>query len=181
MPPQAWKLTVLLVLRVTLSWSLLLTAYYLIPAKNADGSDLPWVILALCAFGAVVALMVPAIIRSPHPLFRAIEALALIIPLYLLIFARIYLSNSLTNPAGFTELLDHSTALYFTVTVFATVGFGDIIARTDGLRLLVTVQMLGNLVVLGVVVRLIVVAARRGVARLDADGQGDGDQPDPDG
>ena len=33
---------------------------------------------------------------------------------------------------SFTQPLDHTTALYFTVTVFATVGFGDIVAATDG-------------------------------------------------
>jgi voltage-gated potassium channel len=37
--------------------------------------------------------------------------------------------------------MTHTDALYFTVTVFATVGFGDITARTDTARLLVTVQI----------------------------------------
>jgi hypothetical protein len=57
------------------------------------------------------------------------------------------------------------TALYFTVTVFASVGFGDIFAQTDSMRLLVTVQMMLNLVVFGAVIRLLASAARRGVAR----------------
>jgi voltage-gated potassium channel len=88
-------------------------------------------------------------------------------PLYLLIFSRIYLSNSLSEPSTFTETLDNTTALYFTVTVFATVGFGDIVAQTNGTRLLVTVQMLLNLVLLGLVIRLVTAAARRGVARRE--------------
>ena len=92
-------------------------------------SDLPWLILELVVFGVVVGIQVPAIVKSKYPILRAIEALALTIPLFLLIFARIYLSNSLANPATFTVPLDHNTALYFTVTVFATVGFGDIVAE----------------------------------------------------
>ena len=35
------------------------------------------------------------------------------VPLFLLIFSRIYLSNSLTDPAVFTHPLDNTTALYF--------------------------------------------------------------------
>ncbi|MBM9466022.1 potassium channel family protein [Nakamurella leprariae] len=51
-------------------------------------------------------------------------------------------------------------ALYFSVTVFATVGFGDMTPESGAIRLLVSVQMLLNLVVLGVVFR--VVAGRTG-------------------
>jgi hypothetical protein len=41
--------------------------------------------------------------------------------------------------------MDKVGAMYFTVTVFSTVGFGDITAKTDLARTLVTVQMLVNL------------------------------------
>jgi voltage-gated potassium channel len=152
--------------RVSVSVSVLFGAYFLIPARTSDkGFGLPWLILELVIFGAVVGIQVPAIVASKHPILRAVESLAVLIPLYLLIFARIYLSNSLHDPAGFSRPLDHATALYFTVTVFATVGFGDIVAQTNSMMLLVTLQMLLNLVVLGLVIRLLTSAARRGVAR----------------
>jgi len=152
--------------RVTVTVVLLFLAYYLIPTR-ADGveSDLPWLILEMAVFGVIVAIQVPIIIKSQYPVLRAVEALATTIPLFLLIFSRIYLSNSLTNPDSFTQLLDHTTALYFTVTVFATVGFGDIVAATNGMKILVTVQMLLNLAVLGLVIRLLSSAAQRGVQR----------------
>jgi voltage-gated potassium channel len=51
--------------------------------------------------------------------------------------------------------------LYFTVTVFSTVGFGDIFPASEAARLLVTAQMILNLIVLGLGVRLIVGAAQR--------------------
>jgi hypothetical protein len=171
---DAWKRGLLVALRVTLSVSALFAAYFLIPVRSAGGkSDVPWLILDLLVFGAVVGIQVPAIIRARHPILRAIEAVAVVIPFYLFIFARIYLANSLHDPSSFTRPLDTTTALYFTVTVFATVGFGDIVANTDGMRLLVTLQMLLNLVVFGLVFRLIISAARRGVAR-----RGGGAQPD---
>jgi len=107
---------------------------------------------------------------------NAIEALALLVTVYLLIFARIYVANSQNDPAGFSSPLGHVNALYFTVTVFATVGFGDIVALTESMKLLVTAQMLLNLVVLGLGIRLLTSAARRGIARRG--GQTDVGEPD---
>lgn len=159
---EAWKLALTVTLRLTVSIGLLLAAYYLIPTSSSeDNSDLPWLVLELVVFGVVVGIQVPAILRSKYPIMRAIEALAVTIALFLLIFARIYLSNSLGDPAAFTQQLDHTTALYFTVTVFTTVGFGDIVATTNSMKLLVTVQMLLNLVVIGLVIRLITSTAKR--------------------
>ena len=163
---EAWKLGLFVFLRVSLSIVLLLAAYYLIPTKGqADDSDLPFLIIELFVFGVIVAIQVPAIVKARYPVLRAVEALAVTVALFLLIFARIYLSNSLADPAAFTQPLDQTTALYFTVTVFATVGFGDIVAATNAMKLLVTVQMLLNLALLGLVIRLLTSAAQRGVAR----------------
>ena len=66
---SAWELGLLVLLRVTLSASLLFTAYYLIPTKSAgEGSDAPWLILELCVFGVVVGIQVPAIVKAKYPL-----------------------------------------------------------------------------------------------------------------
>jgi voltage-gated potassium channel len=163
---DVWKHGLFVLCRVSLSVSVLFATYFLLPARSSvAGAGIPWLILQLCVFGAVVGVQVPAIIRAKHPILRAVESLAVLIPLYLLIFARIYLSNSLHDPSGFSRALDHTTALYFTVTVFATVGFGDIVAQSNSMRLLVTSQMLLNLLVLGLGIRLLTSAARRGVAR----------------
>ena len=178
-----WKPVVGMVIRVTVSATALLAAYYLVPTKGtAEDSDLPWLILDLVIFGLVVAVQVPVIVRAKYPRLRAVEALAVTVPLFLLIFSRIYLSNSLTDPPVFTLPLDHTTALYFTVTVFATVGFGDIVAQTNGMRLLVTLQMLLDLAVLGLAIRLLTSAAQRGVQRrneLRGDANGTGPPTDP--
>src|SRR6201989_951541 len=162
------KLVVGLLIRVTISATVLFAAYYLVPTKSSgEHSDLPWLILELAIFGVVVAIQVPTIVKAKYPKLRAIEALAVTVPLFLLIFSRIYLSNSLTDPAAFTSPLDNTTALYFTVTIFATVGFGDIVAQTNGMKLLVTLQMLLDLAVLGLAIKLLTSAAQRGVQRRD--------------
>ena len=164
--PDVWKRGVFVLLRVSASVSVLFATYFLLPTRTTEtGFGVPWLILEMLIFGVVVGLQVPAIVGAQHPILRAVESLAILISVYLLIFSRIYLSNSLNDPAGFSRALDHTTALYFTVTVFATVGFGDIVAQTNSMRLLVTVQMLLNLAVIGLVIRLLTSAARRGVAR----------------
>src|SRR5690242_20443807 len=146
--------------------------YFLIPTKDVGpDSDAPWLFLELGLFALVVALQVPAIIKADHPILRASVALGVLVPLYLLIFARVYLSSSLSSPGSFNEPLDHSSALYFIVTVFATVGFGDIVAKTDSMRLLVTGQMLVNLIVVGAGIRILVSAARRGMEEKGASRQ----------
>lgn len=48
--------------------------------------------------------------------------------------------------------LTRTDSLYFTVTVFTTVGFGDVTATSAIARGLVTVQMVLDLVVFGLVV-----------------------------
>jgi voltage-gated potassium channel len=174
---EVWAHGIFMVGRVVLTVSLLCATYFLVPTRHpGSGFGVGWLVLQLLVFAAIVGAQVPAIIRSRYPVLRAIEALALLVTVYLLIFARIYVANSQNDPAGFSSTLDHVNALYFTVTVFATVGFGDIVALTDSMKLLVTAQMLLNLVVLGLGIRLLTSAARRGIARRG--GQTDVGEPD---
>jgi hypothetical protein len=121
----------------------------------------PYLLLDLLLFSAIVGVQVPLILRAKHPMVRSMEALGLTVCLYLMLFARLYLSLSATNHASFNVVLDHSTALYFTVTVFATVGFGDVTAALNPVKMVVTVQMMLNLVMLGVVVRLLFTVGQR--------------------
>lgn len=169
-PQGMLKPSIWMCVRLSLSVVALLWVYYAIPVRGDDGnSDLPWLILELVIFGVIVGVQVPLITRARYPLLRGMESLALTILLFILIFARVYLSNSVADPAVFTQHLDKDTALYFTVTVFATVGFGDIVAASNPMKLLVTVQMLLNLVVFGLVIRVISSAAQRAVARKKSD------------
>ena len=50
--------------------------------------------------------------------------------------------------------------MYFSSTIFTTVGFGDITAKSEAARLVVTLQMWLDLVFLGLVVRLVVNAVK---------------------
>jgi hypothetical protein len=151
-------------LRAAGTATLLLVLYYVIPIEHRAHQSVALRLgVALAFFVVVVANEVRLIPAHDHPMLRAAVAMA-IIPLFLVLFAWIYLTLSHSNPAAFGGPLTRSSSLYFTVTVFSTVGFGDIVPKTDAARLVCTVQMLADLAVVAVVIRLILGAAARGVA-----------------
>ena len=67
---------------------------------------------------------------------------------------------ALSAPHAFSEPLNRTAALYFAVTLFSTVGLGDIAPVSQAARAVVTIQMVADLIVIAVVVRLIFGAAR---------------------
>jgi hypothetical protein len=117
----------------------LLALYYLLPLDH-EGTQAVLITLAigLAALLGLVTFHVRSIIRSPYPTARAVEALSTNIPLFLLLFASAYFVLERLSPGNFTEHLTRCDSLYFTVTVFSTVGFGDITPQTELARLLVT-------------------------------------------
>ena len=56
--------------------------------------------------------------------------------------ATAYLLLQHSMPTSFTEPITRTDALYFSVTVFTTVGFGDISAKTETARIVMTIQMI---------------------------------------
>jgi hypothetical protein len=96
---------------------------------------------------------------------RAIEALAATVPLFLVLFASTYFMMSTFGTGNFSqEDLSRTDSLYFTVTVFSTVGFGDISPTSESARLVVSGQMILDLFILGFGVNAIVSAAKMGVS-----------------
>jgi hypothetical protein len=119
-------------------------------------------LVGLLALSGLVAFQVCAIIASPFPRLRALEALTTSAPLFLLLFASTYVVMGRISAGNFSQPMTHTNALYFTVTVFATVGFGDITPQSDVAQLVVTGQMIADLIVLGLGVRVILGAVERG-------------------
>jgi voltage-gated potassium channel len=152
------------VITVLVAWILLFGAYYLVPFDDRTSSQsLIRFVIGIAAFIVVLFLELRGVKRDEVPGLRAIQALGVTIPLFLVVFAIVYLSLSQASSGYFSEPLDHTGALYFVITVFSTVGFGDITPETNGARIVVSVQMLLDLVVLGAVVRLLVNAAKSGL------------------
>ncbi|MFD3699874.1 potassium channel family protein [Streptomyces sp. NPDC058646] len=153
-------------LRSTASVVLLTALFYLAPLDGGFGVlTVVLLLLGLLVFGAAVALQALAITRAEYPRLRAVEALATAVPLFLVLFAATYFLLAEAVPQTFSEPLDRTDALYFTVTVFATVGFGDIVPLTQTGRALATVQMAADLIVVGLIGKALFGAVRVGMRR----------------
>jgi voltage-gated potassium channel len=153
-------------LRSLLTVTALMVIYFNVPVRGSSSVS-AWFLLAagLLGFIVLLALQVRSITRADRPRLRAIEVLATVAPLFVLLFAMSYYVYAGHTPSAFSQPLSRMDALYFAVTVFATVGFGDIVARSDAARALVTLQMVGDLIVLGLGLRVLVGAVQIGLTR----------------
>lgn len=164
--PPSRRRVVLSLARSVATVVVLVVVYYALPLRgSAESGALLLFVGGLVVLGALIVGQLRAIVRARHPVLRAVEAFASAIPLFLLLFASIYVRLENAGPGSFSETLTHTDGLYFTMTVFATVGFGDITPVSEPARILVTIQMVGNLLVLGLLVRSVLEAVRRGQTR----------------
>lgn len=145
----------------------IVAGYFLLPMR-LDG-PVAWVVLCggLAVVGLLLAWQIRDIARSPYPRIRALGALATSVPLFLVIFATTYFLMGRSAPANFSEPLTRLDSLYFTVTVFATVGFGDIVAASGPARIIVTFQMLGDLIIVGLVARTLLGAVQTSLSHRE--------------
>lgn len=156
--------------RASLSSVSLVVVYYLLPLEGTTTTTAVLFVLGLLAVVALVTWQVRAVLAAPYPLLRSIEALAVIMPLYVVLWAVAFVVFSRSIPSAFSEVLDRTDGLYLTVSVLATVGFGDVVAVSEGARAAVTIQMVANLVLVGLVVRVFVGAVQLGRSRRDVAG-----------
>lgn len=162
------RVLVLGLLRAAAGTALTLGAYVALPLDRLG--ELPGgltLAAALAAFVALVVGQVRSILRAPYPGLHAVGALLLTVSVFLVIFASTYYVGSTSDPTSFSEPLSKLDALYFTVTVFTTVGFGDITASSEWMRGAVMIQMLANLAVIGIGVRVFVSAVHEARSRAE--------------
>lgn len=158
--------TVVVVGRAFLIAAGLVTAYYLLPLDRYGARGTSVLLLSgLLAVILVFVWEVRTIIRSPHPRLKAVEALAATLVLFLVLFASAYYLLDRSAPGSFTEPLSRTDALYFTLTTFSTVGFGDIAARSETGRVMTMLQMAGGLVLVGFAARVLASAVQAGLRR----------------
>jgi voltage-gated potassium channel len=157
-------------LRLMATLGALFTVYFLAPVgarSDTSVSTIGVLILGAIVFVVTLSRQIRVLGTSSYPVLRAVQSIVTMVGLFVVAFALGYLVLSNADPDAFSESLNKVDALYFTVTVFATVGFGDITATSSGARLLVTAQMLLGLGLIGAVVRYVAglarsIAGRRG-------------------
>ncbi len=157
-------------LRILVSVILLFVLYGALPAADRTGiGTLLELLVGLVILGALLAWQVLKIMGAEHPELRAAEALATAVPVVLIVFAFTYLSLSHVQPKSFSEPLNHVRAIYFVITVISTVGFGDIVPKTDAAMIVVSFQIMLDLVLLVGIVRAVFFAAQVGVRRRQSE------------
>ena len=147
----------------------LLLLYYLLPLWDRHTpSTVLSLVLGMVLVAVLLIWQIRKIATAKYPRLRAIETLALVVPLFVLVFATVYFAAGQSDPGSFSQRLSRTGSLYFTMTVFSSVGFGDIVPVTDTARVLVILQMLGDLVLIGVVVRSILSVVQSSLRRQDS-------------
>ncbi|MBB5912021.1 hypothetical protein BJY24_000888 [Nocardia transvalensis] len=149
------------VLPPLITTTVLLLSYFLLPftgIRKVQSAVL--LAVGLAAVCVVCAWQIRLVLRDSNPFARAAEALAATLGLYLVTYATVYYLMSEATPQDFNQPLTRLDALYFGVTVFATVGFGDIVATAQSSRAVVLTQMVGNLLLIGLALRLLTASAR---------------------
>ena len=148
----------------------LVLAYFLLPLTpgTAWGGVLQ-LVAGLTAVALVLAWHIRKILVSPYPAIRAMSTLVMTLPLFLTVFAAVYFMMGEADQENWSEPLTRLDAMYYTVTVFATVGFGDITAESQVARALTTVQMLLGLLFVGIIARVVVGAVQVNVRRSHRD------------
>jgi voltage-gated potassium channel len=162
------------ILRLLLGFLVIFWMLNLVP-ETPDGRAVAPVSVALAAILIYVWFFrrqVRSIDASRFPNLRAAEALVLVAAMFLAVFAMIYVMISQEHADAFTEALDPFTAYYFSLTVLATVGFGDITPVSTLARSITMVQMALDLVFIAVLIRVVGGAARRAVQRREHQGGG---------
>ncbi|MFC7447747.1 potassium channel family protein [Rhodococcus daqingensis] len=152
----------------------LVVVYFVIPMENLESaSAIGGLVLGLVFVSALFAWQIRKIVHAEHPGLQAIAGLGLMLPGYLLAFATLYHLMSLSGSENFNEPLTKIDSLYFTLVCFSTVGFGDITATTEVARAIVSAQIVGNLFLIAVGVRIITAAVRLGQRRRGGETSGE--------
>jgi hypothetical protein len=176
------RLAAFSLLRSFLVSAAIFTVYALLPlSRPVDALTVLELVVGLVAVGALILWDLREIARSDHPRLRAVETLATVVPLFLLLFSCVYFLMERTHAGSFSTPLTRVDALYLSVTVLSTVGFGDITPVSQVARIIVTVQMLANLVLVGLVARVLLDAVQEGLrrqGRVPRQDEGDQDRGD---
>lgn len=137
---------------------MLVLVYALVPVPVdawAIGTFTVYVVVCLFVFTFVTVMALIRLSKARRPLFEGLTFVAIMASILVLSYSWLYLVMSVSDPTAFTEQLSKVSAVYFTVTVLATVGFGDITPTGDISRLVVTSQMLLGFTVITIAIKTV--------------------------
>lgn len=163
LPPQSHWWTPII---TTTSLVCCLLVYYGIPiAPEAD--DAPGVVgavlfgVGLAALLVVLAIQVRRQVRAGHELSVRVQSIFGLLSPVIVFFALTYYLIEFRDPTQFEGLATRTDALYFTVVTLGTVGYGDIHPTGDVGKIVAMVQIVFDLVIVGVLVAVTTSRARQ--------------------
>jgi voltage-gated potassium channel len=183
-PRQRRRTLIVTLIRALVGAVLLFVLYYTLPLdRTFDGDTILALVIGLIVVAAAVAYQVRSIMAAQYPRLRAIGALAITLPLFILMFAATYYLIDQQSASSFNAPLTRTDSLYFTITVFSTVGFGDIVPVSEAGRVVAMIQMVGDLVLFGIIGKVVLGAVSVGLqrsadARVAASGTASSDSGD---
>lgn len=150
-------------IRPALAGLVLLIGYFLLPINEASDAKLSGLIVGALLLIAFCGWEIRHFIRSPYPVATAVEMLAALATFYIVAFATTYFLLSEYGTNSFNLRLTRVDALYFSLTVFTTTGFGDITAASQMARVVVSIQMASAFALIALGIRLVtlLVSAKR--------------------
>jgi voltage-gated potassium channel len=181
-------------IRSILFAAVIVAAYFTLPFnRSMSAGPITGVVVGMVVVATTLALQIRATMRSPFPGMRAVESLALSGPLFLILFATTHYLIGHNDAHSYSQAMTRLDALYFTLTVFTTVGFGDIAPVSELARTVTMLQMIGDVLLIFVIARVLFGAVKVGIQRrtrltstppplhADAAGQSPEPYPGPDG
>jgi hypothetical protein len=167
--PGSWRQVAAAIARILFTTVVLFLVYAQAPLELPnDRGAAARLAVSVLVLVVVLTWQIVAVARSPYPAVRAIEAVAFTFPLLIFLFASTYYGMEQAVGGSFSEGLSRIDAVYLTVTIFATVGFGDIVPTTEASRIVVTVQMVVNMALIGVVAKVLLGTVQQRRAALGA-------------
>lgn len=151
------------VARLVLGFAFILWLMSLAPKSPDDSMVYPVAVAVLgtTIYAVFFVRQVKGVYKARYPTLRAVEALILTAAMFLAIFSMVYVMISLADAGSFTEDLDSFSAYYYSLTVLATVGFGDIAPQSVGARSATMVQMALDIAFIAVLIRVMGGAAKK--------------------
>lgn len=147
---------------VAVSGAALLVAYYALPVGVGGGRLWAGLVLTVACLVALAAAIVVQARRELRGARGArIGTLTIMLFLVVVLFALAYYLLEGARPGQLADLSTRTDALYFTLSTVATIGYGDVHAAGQAARMVVSVQIVFDLVLVGALVRTIAMRVRR--------------------
>ena len=131
--------------------------YFALPLDRESG-ELIALLLVITAAASLIPLSIrqaQMVLTSADPLFDAMRCIVSALVFLVISFSSAYFVLAADYTEQIKGLETKLDAIYFTITILATVGFGDISATGQTARAVVSAQMVVNFAVLAVALRVI--------------------------